>query len=170
MRFTEIIFYILAALATLGALAVIASRSAMRCAVGLLTTVLSLAGVYVLMHAHLVAIMQVLVYAGGITVLFGFVIMLLKQGQPMRYRGPFMPVWIVSLVTACYLGYLVWPILGEVRRTKEALPEDFGTIDAIGRALTSAHLVPFEVVALFLVMTMVGVIALAQRPRKETAS
>jgi NADH-quinone oxidoreductase subunit J len=170
MTFTEIIFYVLAALAVADGLAVITCRSAMRCAVGLLATLLALAGVYVLMHAHLVAILQVLIYAGGITVLFGFVIMLLKQGQPMRYRGPFMPVWLVSLATACWLGYLVVPILREVSRAKEALPPDYGTVEVIGRALTSRHLVPFEAVALLLVMTMVGVIAIARRPRREAAS
>ena len=130
-----------------------------------------LAGVYVLMHAHLVAIIQVLVYAGGVTVLFGFVIMLLKQGEPMRHRGPFMPIWIVSLFTVGYLAYLVLPVLRTVEMIKEKLPPDYGTIEFVGRVLLSEHLVPFEVVAILLLMTLVGVVALARRPqeRKEVA-
>ena len=67
----------------------------------------------------------------GITVLFGFVIMFLKQGGPQRYRGPFMPVWILSLFTVAYLVYLVLPVVKAVEKTKEALPADYGTIQFI---------------------------------------
>jgi len=170
-EFTYLLFIMLAVIAVGGALTVILSRRPMRCAVGLLATLLSLAGVYVLMHAHLVAIIQVLVYAGGVTVLFGFVIMLLKQGEPMRHRGPFMPIWIVSLFTVGYLAYLVLPVLRTVEMIKEKLPPDYGTIEFVGRVLLSEHLVPFEVVAILLLMTLVGVVALARRPqeRKEVA-
>lgn len=168
--FTLIVFYALAAIAVLGGLTVILSRRPMRCAVGLLATLLSLAGVYVLMHAHLVAILQVLIYAGGITVLFGFVIMFLKQGGPQRYRGPFMPVWIVSLLTAGYLVYLVLPVIRAAEEVKETVPPDYGTIQLVGKVLLSSQLVPFEMIAILLLMTMVGVIALARRPGKEAAS
>ncbi len=165
------IVYLVAALgAVVGALWVILSRRPMRCALGLMVTLVSLAGIYAMMHAHLVAIMQILVYAGGIVVLFGFVIMLLKQGEPMRYRGPFLPVWIVSLVTTCYFAYMILPVVREVQRVREAVPEGFGTIEMMGKVLTSTHVVPFEAVAILLLMTIVGVIALARRPRKEAAS
>lgn len=168
--FTLIIFYVLAVVAVLGGATVILSRRPMRCAVGLLATLLSLAGVYVLMHAHLVAILQVLVYAGGITVLFGFVIMFLRQGGPQRYRGPFMPVWVVSLFTVGYLVYLVLPVIRAAEAVKETVPPDYGTIQLVGKVLVSSQLVPFEAVAILLLMTMVGVVALARRPRKEAAS
>jgi NADH-quinone oxidoreductase subunit J len=168
--FTFWIFLILSVAAILGGLTVVMSRRPMRCAVGLLVTLLSLAGVYVLMHAHLVAILQVLVYAGGITVLFGFVIMFLKQGGPQRYRGPFMPVWVVSLFTVGYLVYLILPVVRTAEKVKEAVPAGYGTIQFIGKVLLSSQLVPFEAVAILLLMTMVGIIALARRPRKEAAS
>ena len=167
--FTLWIFYGLAAVAVLGGLTVILSRRPMRCAVGLLATLLALAGAYVLMHAHLVAILQVLVYAGGITVLFGFVIMLLRQGGPQRYRGPFMPVWVVSLLTSVYLVYLILPVVRAAEKAKLAVPADFGTIQFVGKVLMSSQLVPFEAVAILLLMSMVGVIALARRPGKEAA-
>lgn len=169
-RITDIIYLTAALMAVVGALWVVLSRRPMRCALGLMITLVSLAGIYAMMHAHLVAILQILVYAGGIVVLFGFVIMLLKQGEPMRYRGPFLPVWIVSLITVCYLGYMILPVVEEVQRVKEAVPEGFGTIQMMGKVLTSAHVVPFEAVAILLLMTMVGVIALARRPRKEASS
>jgi NADH-quinone oxidoreductase subunit J len=166
---TDIVFWIAALSAVFGALWVILSRKPMRCAMGLMITMVSLAGIYAMMHAHLVAILQILVYAGGITVLFGFVIMLLKQGEPMRYRGPFLPVWIVSLMTVCYLAYMILPITREVEKVRESVPAGFGTIEMMGQVLMSTHLVPFEMVAILLIMTMVGVIAIAKRPRKETA-
>jgi NADH-quinone oxidoreductase subunit J len=168
--FTLWIFLVLGAVAIMGGLWVIMSRRPMRCAVGLLATLLSIAGMYALMHAHLVAIIQVLVYAGGITVLFGFVIMFLKQGGPQRYRGPFLPIWVVSLVTVGYLVYLVGPVVRAASRAKEAVPPDFGTIQYVGQVLLSRQLVPFEAVAILLLMTIVGVVALARRPRKEAAS
>ena len=167
---TDIIYWIAAIAAVLGALGVVLSRRPMRCALALMVTLVSLAGIYAMMHAHLVAILQILVYAGGIVVLFGFVIMLLKQGDPLRYRGPFLPVWIVSLITVCYLAYMILPVAEEVEKVRQAVPEGFGTIQMMGQVLTSSHVVPFEAVAILLLMTMVGVIALARRERKEVSS
>jgi NADH-quinone oxidoreductase subunit J len=164
---TDIVFLLAAVAAVVGALWVVLSRRPMRCALGLMITLVSLAGIYAMMHAHLVAIIQILVYAGGIVVLFGFVIMLLKQGEPLRYRGPFLPVWIVSLLTVCYLAYMILPVVREVKRVRGAVPEGFGTIEFMGEVLTSAHLIPFEMIAILLLMTLVGVIALARRQRKE---
>lgn len=169
VKLTAVIFYVMAAVSVVSALMVVFARSPMRCAVGLMGTFLGLAGIYVLLHAHLIAVLQVLVYAGGVTVLFAFVIMMMRQGQQMRYPGPFMPVRILSVLTLAYLVYLAGPVILEVQRLKEALPEGYGTVRLVGEALFSKAVVPFEATGMLLLVTMVAAISLIGRGagRKE---
>ena len=162
-QFTLGIFYVLAAVSIISALVVVFARSPMRCALGLMFSFLGLAGVYVLMHAHLIAVLQVLVYAGGVTVLFAFVIMMMRQGQQMRYPGPFMPVRILSICTVGYLIYVIGPVVIEAQKVKEALPPDYGTVRLIGEVLFSKHVIPFEVTGILIMMTMIAAISLMGR-------
>jgi NADH-quinone oxidoreductase subunit J len=163
LKFTALIFYLLAAVSIISALVVVFARSPMRCALGLMFTFLGLAGVYVLLHAHLIAVLQILVYAGGVTVLFAFVITMMRQGQQMRYPGPFMPVRILSVLTIFYLIYLIAPLYIEVERVKSALPSDYGTVRLVSEVLFSRYLVPFEATGVLILVTMIAAIALVSR-------
>jgi NADH-quinone oxidoreductase subunit J len=165
LKFTTVIFYLLAAVSVISAFMVVMARSPMRCALGLMFTFLGLAGIYVLLHAHLIAVIQVLVYAGGVTVLFAFVIMMMRQGQQMRYPGPFMPVRVLSIITIFYLIYVIGPVLVEVERIRSALPAGYGTVQLVGEVLFSRYVVPFEATGVLLLMTMVAAISLIGRPR-----
>ena len=78
VHFAQIVFYFLAACAVAGAIGVIGFRNPVNAALSLLGTFLSVAGLFVLMHAEFLAAVQILVYAGGIMVLFLFVIMLVR--------------------------------------------------------------------------------------------
>lgn len=167
MRLTAAVFYLLGAVSILSALVVVLARSPMRCALGLMFTFLGLAGVYVLMHAHAIAVLQVLVYAGGVMVLFAFVIMMMRQGQQVRYPGPFMPVRVLSIMTLFYLVYVIGPVIVEARRIKGALPPDYGTVRLVGEVLLSRYVVPLEATGLLLLMTMVAAISLMGRAGKK---
>jgi len=161
----------MAAVSIVSALMVVFARSPMRCALGLMFSFLGLAGVYVLLHAHLIAVLQILVYAGGVTVLFAFVIMMMRQGQQMRYPGPFMPVRVLSILTIFYLIYVTGPVIFEVDRIKNSLPPDYGTVRLIGEVLFSKYIVPFEATGILILATMVAVIALVGRTgRKKEGS
>jgi len=167
LKLTTIIFYLLSIISVFSALIVVTARSPMRSALGLMFTFLGLAGIYVLLHAHLLAVVQILVYAGGVTVLFAFVILMIRHGEQISYSGPFMPVRVLSVLTVLYLVYLVGPIYLEVQRVKNALPAGFGTARALGESLfSSKHIIAFEAVGILLLVTMVASIALIGRHRK----
>lgn len=166
MKPALVMFYLFAAFSLASALVVVLARSPMRCAIALMCTFLGIAGVYGVLHAQLLAVIQVLVYAGGVTALFGFVIMTMRQGQQVRYPGPFMPVRVLSLLTAGYLVYLVGPVLLEATRVAGQLPAGYGAARLVGRLLFSTYLVPFEAVGILLVMTTVAVISLTTRERR----
>lgn len=160
MKFTLIIFYILATVSVISAFVTVTAKSTMRCALGLMFTMLGIAGIYVLMHAHLLAVLQILVYAGGVTVLMAFVILMMRQGESMRYPGPFMPVRVLSIITIFYLAYLIAPIYLEVKRIKPALSPDYGTVKLIASAIFSKHVIAFEAAGVLIFMTMIAVVAI----------
>jgi NADH-quinone oxidoreductase subunit J len=169
LRLTAVIFYVLAAFSVVSAFMVVMARSPMRCALGLMFTFLGLAGIYVLLHAHLIAVLQILIYAGGVTVLFAFVIMMMRQGQQISYPGPFMPVRVLSVITVFYLVYVVGPVLVEVERARSALPAGYGTVRLVGEVLFSKHVVPFEATGVLLLVTMIAAISIIGRSRPRYA-
>jgi NADH-quinone oxidoreductase subunit J len=137
----------------------IASALAMVAAFG------ALAGLYVLLSASLVAVMQILVYAGGIMVLMIFVIMLLnlhpEDLKPMEARGI-----VVVLALAGVLGAILGPVLTVLPQggwKNAALPEGFGGIFSVGEKLFSDYLFPFEMLSLVLLTAIVGALVLAKK-------
>lgn len=162
----SVLFYMFAIVALASAVSVIVQRNPIASALSLVVCFFALAAEYVLLDAHFVAVVQVLVYAGAIMVLFIFVIMLLN----IRESGPTV---IGELSNRGIFGVLVCGVLGVgalaaldgmVHAPMATLPDDFGTIAAIGRALFSGpYLLPFEAVSLLLTVGMVGAVVLAKR-------
>jgi NADH-quinone oxidoreductase subunit J len=157
-----IAFWISAALAVFGAVAVVLSRRTIRSAVFLLLNVLSLAALFALLDAHLLAALQVIVYAGAVVVLFVFVIMLLgpsaEQRSP-RSRRPFVP--IVGGALLLFVGVIVlravWGLAPEAE-----LPEGFGTVKTMAGALFRDNVLAFEAVSVLLLVAIVGAVAVAK--------
>src|SRR2546423_2921932 len=102
---TPFFFYFLSAVAVISALLVITRRNPVHSALALIFTLLSLAGLYLMLYAPFVAGVQIILYAGGIMVLFLFVIMLVSIDRSMRERQ-FNSQWVVGLVAATALGGL----------------------------------------------------------------
>jgi NADH-quinone oxidoreductase subunit J len=131
----------------------------------------SLAGIFVLLDAQFIAIMQVLVYAGAIMVLFLFVIMLLNLGRPgpTDLTGP----WGWGLAAALVAVLLLQ--LGTLRSlsppaaislpdgTMQALQQQQGVVGAVAQPLFDAYLIPFEITSLLLLAAIVGAVVLAKR-------
>jgi NADH-quinone oxidoreductase subunit J len=99
---TPFFFYMLAGLAVLSGLAVITRRNPVHSALALIVTLLSVAGLYLMLYAPFVAGVQIIVYAGGIMVLFLFVIMLVNIDRASKERS-FNHMWPIGLVAACLL-------------------------------------------------------------------
>jgi len=168
-------FYVCALLSVGGALATVTSKNPIRCAMGLLLLILSVAGLFLALHAQFLAAIQLIVYAGAIVVLFLFVIMLLgpAASTPSDRRGLAVRVFGGGLFALAGLGSmaLVARVAAQAHRVLPMKPPDpsFGGIEAFGGVLFSDALVPFEVSSALLMVAVVGAIAVA-RGRQGTHS
>ncbi|PYS96009.1 MAG: NADH-quinone oxidoreductase [Acidobacteria bacterium] len=165
MSASAVIFYVLASIAVLSAAMVIWSRYPVHSALYLVTTFLSVAGIYVLFEAEFVAAVQVLVYAGGIMVLFLFVILLVNLkdtlGPRVRLHATFS-----SLIGTAVVGLILYVYSqGRVPGSPGAAPmlREGGNLQAIGTSLYREYLLPFEIASVLLLVAMIGTIILARQ-------
>lgn len=162
-----LIFYPLAAVCVGLALAVIFNKSPVGSAISLIGMMLGLAGIFVLLHAHFIAILQVIIYAGAIMVLFMFVIMLLnlKDSESawttVRKRNISMSV-LTGFLMVGILYKLIDIILSIEFAPPQALPENFGTTEQVGTILFTDYVLPFEVASILLLAAMIGAVVLAK--------
>ena len=170
----SILFNIFAVLAVLSALLVVVnplSRSPVTSAMFLVTTMISISGLFVLLNAYFLAAVQILVYAGAVMVLFLFVIMLLDVQETARRK-----LRIVSLV----MGFAaVGALFGVYKSSVEATYEGVeavdevvvgevvvGSTEALARGLFSkdnGFILPFEIVSILLLVAMIGAILLSKK-------
>lgn len=164
-------FAVLATVLIVSALGVVLSRNPVRSALSLVVTLFFLAVAFVLLDAHLVAALQVVVYAGAIMILFLFVIMLLNlqtdppERRSRTWRGT---AWAAGGATAAALlavlsraGRLPGPPAGT------ELPAGFGGVEALSRSLFTDFVLPFEVTSILLLVGIVGAVVVARR-REDT--
>jgi NADH-quinone oxidoreductase subunit J len=161
-------FYACALLALGGALGVVASKNPIRGAMGLLLLILSVAGLFLALHAQFLAAIQLIVYAGAIVILFLFVIMLLgpSASTPSDRRGIAARIFGGGLFGLAGMAVL-WRVVGAAHEAHRVLPmpqpdPSFGGIDAFGSALFADALVPFELSSGLLMVAVVGALAVAR--------
>src|SRR6187402_2167571 len=160
---TGILFYVFAALTLIFGALVVAnprSRNPVTSAMFLVLTIISMAGLFVLLHAFFLAAVQVLVYAGAVMVLFLFVIMLLNLKEEERRRVKVF--WVVAgvLCVVAILG-LFAASLASVRLPGERNPTLEGATVPLGKLLFTQYLLPFEIVSILLLVAIVGVVLLS---------
>ena len=159
-----LVFWVFALICVGTALLVITRRNLVSAVMLLVGTFLAIAGLYATLYAHFLAVIQVLVYAGAIMVLFVFVIMILnkEEEEPWALRG-----LIGKGVAGLALLYLVVRLGGILWDVRKRLPEtatwtpDFGTTKSIGSTLFSSYLFPFEFVSIVLLIAVVGGLVIA---------
>jgi NADH-quinone oxidoreductase subunit J len=171
MTSLEILFYFLAAAAVVSAVGVISAKNPIYSALYLVVTLFSLAGIFVLLSAGFLAVIQILTYAGAILVLFVFIIMLLNlQPEELEEKGYGAPgkvlLALVSLALFLGLGY----VFSGPRWVPKVLPADFGTVAQLGRELFENYVVPFEIAGILLTVALVGAVVLAKRKLGEKPS
>ncbi len=161
---TDVLFYVFAALTLLCGVLVIAnpfSRSPVTSAMFLVLTILSMAGLFVLLHAFFLAAVQILVYAGAVMVLFLFVIMLLdlkeEERRKLKLFGLLGGLVSVGTVLAIFMRSLA------AIKPAGAAPQLEGSTPDLGRLLFSQYVLPFEIVSVLLLVAMVGVILLSKK-------
>jgi len=163
---TPIFFYGLSIAAIVFAIAVITRKNAVHAALSLIGTLVSLAGLYLMLYAPFVAGVQIVLYAGGIMVLFLFVIMLVNLDQNIR-EIQFNKQWLVGLIAALALGGLLLFVIRQGRaifpiNEQAVLPEGVNT-QQIGIALYGQYMLPFEIASLLLLVAIVGAVVMAKK-------
>ena len=161
-----LIFYPLALVSVGLALGVVLNKSPIGSAVCLIGMMLGLAAVFVLLQAHFLAILQILIYAGAIMVLFMFVIMLLNlRDDDKIWKVRERNIWLSSLTGAMMVGVLykiIDIIAGAEFNAPAKVPDEFGTVEMVGISLFTDFVLPFEVASILLLTAMVGSVVLAK--------
>ena len=163
---TAAVFYVLASVALLSAVMVIWSRNVVHSAIYLVLTFLCVAGVYVLLRAEFVAVVQVFVYAGGIVVLFLFVIMLVNLRDALGQRVRVHATVSASVGAAATVLLLHVAASGGLRPgygPGHDLSAQGGNLQQVGWALYGDYLLPFEIASILLLVAMIGAIVLARQ-------
>jgi NADH-quinone oxidoreductase subunit J len=160
----KISFFVFAIPLVATAIGVVVARSPMYAAMSLVAAFFCLAGIYVLLAAHLIAFLQILVYAGAVMVLFLFVIMLLSLGGEAHEQERLKQVqWLGFVLGGGGLMALLAWISREVAGAGVAMvAPDFGTVKAVGRVLFTQYLLPFEATSLLLTVAIVGAVVVAK--------
>lgn len=169
MQTLEWAFFAIAALLTLGgAIATVATARPIRCAMGLLTTILGICGCYLMLHAEFLATIQLIVYAGAVVILFIFVVMLLGSAatSPADGKPAFSRYLSAGIFLACVLGAggLMMRLAAEKTKplTVPAVQASYGTIEKIGRELFTEKVIPFELTGALLLVAVVGALAVGR--------
>lgn len=159
----KILFYVVAIITLGSGASVILQRKAMYSVLSLVLTLLGVAWIYAWLSAPFLAIVQVILYAGAIVVLFLFVVMTLRfeEVEPRRLGAGLLGC-LGLLVALVFSGELITPLrvsLGEGAQ----LPSDFGGIRSLGSVLYTQYLLPVELAGVLLLVAVVGAVVLAKR-------
>jgi NADH-quinone oxidoreductase subunit J len=163
------LFYLFAAIAVLASLLVIAQRNPIYSVLLLIASFGALSGLYVLLDAPFVAVIQIIVYAGAIMVLFLFVVMLLnaphedtdydERTHPLRRPGPRR---FGAFLAGALIVELVWALTSRGESGGFA-GGSVSSVNAIGQLLFTEYAFPFEVTSVLILVAMVGAVILARR-------
>jgi NADH-quinone oxidoreductase subunit J len=165
MYITQILFWLLSALALFSALMVVVSKNPVYSVLWLIVTFFTISGHYILLNAQFLAIVNIIVYAGAIMVLFLFVIMLMNLGrlaEPQKNR------WLrIAGVVAGGCLLLVFVAALKNIEIKKQIAEtnsgDIGLIENLGKALFNEYVVPFEISSILFLSAMVGAVVIGKK-------
>jgi NADH-quinone oxidoreductase subunit J len=158
------IFFILSALLVIASLMVVFLRNVVHCALALVAALFIIAIFFLTLQAPMVGVLQVLVYAGAIMVLFLFVIMLLSPTSLEPGRKAW---WSLGTLLALILGGLLAPLLSKSEPARDPLvsTELFGSPEMLAKSLFNDFVLPFEIASVLLLVAIIGAVVLAQRER-----
>jgi len=167
----SVIFYFFAGVAVLSAALMVTRRNAIHSAVFLITTLLATAGIFLQLRAEFIFIAQIILYVGGIMVLFVFVIMLVRLDvalQHVKFRLQKWVAFFVAMALGAEVVVMLWyarnlpgaGLLISAAVPAEKLPPNS---EELARILFSNYLLPFEIVSVLLLVAMVGAVIMAKK-------
>lgn len=166
------VFIFLALLATGAAIGMVISKNTVNSALFLVLNMVALAGVYLILEAQFLAIIQILVYAGAIMVLFLFVIMLLNLDREQSLFNKLRIKYFVAFLLGITVLSQVLYSLGDISNMLPEISPDMaqvGTVEAVGNVLFTTYLLPFEMTAILLTAAVVGALLIAQHNVKSSS-
>jgi NADH-quinone oxidoreductase subunit J len=165
MGITSILFWVLSVMALFSALMVITSKNPMHSVIWLIMVFFAISGHYLLLNAQFLAIVNIIVYAGAIMVLFLYVLMLMdlkKETEPQKNR------WL-KLAGAVAGGSLLLVLVAALKATDiskdiaETRTGDIGLIEKLGEVLFKDYVVPFEISSILFLSAMVGAVVIGKK-------
>lgn len=162
---TQVFFDIMAATVVLGALGVVFLRNIVYAALALIVSLIGVAGIYVLLSVEFLALVQVLIYGGAVTVLILFALMLTRvRDLQQKLEGDQRPLAAIAALTL--LGAFI-TIINQTEWPRDVNELGVVPFDFIGSALFSRWMVPFEIASGVLLVALVGAIVLAMQEQGE---
>jgi len=168
MLIKTVLFYAFALLVLGGGVLTITRRNAVHSAISLIVSLLGVAGLYLLQEAQFLFAVQIVLYVGGIMVLFLFVIMLVNLDQAAAERQ-FNRQWLVGLAAvaavAAEVGYFLYrgKQAFHVADVAAAAPSALGNTETVADSLFSEYLLPFELASILLLVAIVGSVVMAKK-------
>jgi NADH-quinone oxidoreductase subunit J len=167
----SVIFYFFASIAVIGAALMVTRRNAIHSAVFLITTLLATAGIFLQLRAEFLFISQIILYVGGIMVLFIFVIMLVRLDVPLPQLRSRMQKWIallVALAVGVEAGVVLWlarkiPGQGLIFPNPAPANKLQPNTEELAARLFHSYLLPFEIASVLLLVAMVGAVVMAKK-------
>ncbi len=172
MLFTDIVFYVLAAILLFSGIRVITTRNPVHAALFLVLAFFTAAGIWLLLEAEFLAIALILVYVGAVMVLFLFVVMMLDINLDKLREGFWEYLPMAGLIGVLMVVEMTM-VLAEknLQPTKTVeLPANYSNTAALGKVLYTDYLLPFELAAVVLLVAMIAAIVLTLRERKDNKS
>jgi NADH-quinone oxidoreductase subunit J len=159
-----VFFWLFAAIAVGGGFVTVTRRNPLSAALGLAVSLIAIAGLFAMLEAHLLFILQIFVYAGAIVVLIVFVIMLINQEEPELEEMRLRPGRFAASAIACAAGCaLTLRSLRGLPDFASPVPPGFGTVESVAGVAFGAYLVPFEFLGLILLVGILGAVVLAKK-------
>jgi len=166
-----ILFYFFAGMAVLGGVLVVTMRNAVHSAVFLITSLLATAGLYLTLNAEFLFVVQIILYVGGIMVLFVFVIMLVNLDVALHQVQFNRQTWVAGLLSFALLAELL-AALALARSSPERqlfsaphvpVVSVEGNTEQIGKLLFQNYVIPFEIASLLLLVALVGAVVMGKK-------
>ncbi len=171
----QALFYFFAGLAVVSAVLVVTRRNAVHSAIFLVTALLATAGIFLQLGAEFLFAVQIILYVGGIMVLFIFVIMLVNLDVAL-HQVQFNRQWLVAVLLALGLGAEIFGVYRLAQKSPRGadllqlpahalpqLPGKAGNTELIGHVLFRDYMLPFEIASILLLVAMIGAVVMAKR-------
>lgn len=164
MNITQILFWFLSALSVFSALMVITRKNPVYSVLYLIITFFAISGHYILMNAQFLAIVNIIVYAGAIMVLFLFVLMLMNLNKESEPRKNKYLLWSGAIAGGCLLFILIAALqTNHVEKMNSYTQGEIGLIKNLGMRLFKDYVVPFEISSILFLSAMVGAVVIGKK-------